>query len=181
MRIKRTNLDGVFEIENRKFKDHRGYFVKTFHQACFLEMGLETDFKESFYSISSQGVLRGMHFQLTPHDHAKLVYVTNGIVLDVVVNIRKESNTFGEYYSTKLSSDNAKSLYIAKGFAHGFLTLSKSATVVYLTSTLYSAEHDAGIIWNSFSCKWGGIISPILSERDSNFPTLSTFINPRDI
>lgn len=172
MRITPTPLDGVFEIENRVFEDHRGMFIKTFHEVVFKEAGLETEFKESFYSVSKKGVLRGMHFQLPPHDHAKLVYVTSGEILDVAVDIRKESLTFGQYFSTKLSADNGKSLYMAKGFAHGFLTLSESATVVYMTTTVHTPESDAGIRWDSFGFDWGDIDLPLVSERDKLHPTI---------
>lgn len=172
MKIIPTHLDGVFEIQNKKFEDHRGLFVKTFHEEMFNDSKLETDFKESFYSISKQGVLRGMHFQLPPHDHAKLVYVIDGEIMDVAVDIRKDSPTFGQYFSTILSSQNVKSLYIAKGFAHGFLTLSESATVVYLTSTVRSPESEFGISWDSFGFNWQEI-NPIMSERDKSLIKIS--------
>jgi len=172
MIVKATQLDGVFEIENKVFEDHRGKFVKTFHEDAFKSHGLEYDFKESFYSVSKKNVLRGMHFQLPPHDHAKLVYVTDGEILDVAVDIRKNSPTFGEYFSTKLSSGNAKSLYMSKGFAHGFLTLSNSATVTYLTTTIHAPEHDSGIRWDSFGFDWWGCDNPIISNRDEAFEGL---------
>lgn len=168
MNIIKTNLDGVFEIQNKKFEDQRGVFIKTFHENIFKETGLESDFKESFFSISRKGVLRGMHFQLPPKDHAKLVYVTGGEVLDVAVDIRKGSLTYGQYFATILSQENAKSLYIGKGYAHGFLTISESATIVYLTSTVHSPENDTGIHWDSFGFDWG-VKKPILSERDGSF------------
>ncbi|MEI8631931.1 dTDP-4-dehydrorhamnose 3,5-epimerase [Vibrio sp. PP-XX7] len=95
-----------------------------------------------------------MHFQIPPYDHAKLVYVTDGEILDVAVDIRKNSLTFGQYFSTVLSNENAKSLYIAKGFAHGFLTLSESATVVYMTTTVHAPKYDRGIRWDSFGFDW---------------------------
>ncbi|MBE0471746.1 MAG: dTDP-4-dehydrorhamnose 3,5-epimerase [Methyloprofundus sp.] len=174
MKVIPTPLDGVFEIENRVFQDHRGMFVKNFHEGVFKEAGLETEFKESFYSTSTKGVLRGMHFQLPPHDHAKLVYVTSGKILDVAVDIRKGSPTFGQYFSTKLSTDNSKSLYMAKGFAHGFLTLSASATVVYMTTTVHTPESDAGIRWDSFGFDWL-VENPIMSDRDKNFSLLEGF------
>lgn len=172
MKIIPTHLHGVFEIVSRVFEDHRGMFVKTFHDGAFKEAGLETEFKESFYSVSKKGVLRGMHFQLPPHDHAKLVYVTSGEILDVAVDIRKESPTFGEYFSTKLSAGNAKSLYMAKGFAHGFLTLSESATVVYMTTTVHTPESDAGIRWDGFGFDWGDIDISLVSERDKLHPII---------
>lgn len=174
MKIISTDLSGVFEIENRVFTDHRGLFLKTFHETTFREAGLAAEFKESFYSISTKGVLRGMHFQLPPHDHEKLVYVSYGEILDVVVDIRPKSPTFGDFFSTILSSENHKSLYIAKGFAHGFLTLSKIATVMYSTSTVHSPDHDSGIRWNSFGFNWKEV-DPIMSERDRNFFGLELF------
>lgn len=172
MVIDKTNLEGVYEIQNKKFEDDRGMFVKTLHADVFTNNGLESDFKESFYSISHKNVLRGMHFQRAPHAHTKLVYVTDGEILDVVVDIRKDSSTFGQYFSTILSSENKKSIYISKGFAHGFLTLSQSATVVYLTSTVHSPESDDGIRWDSFAFDWG-IKTPIQSKRDQSLNPLS--------
>jgi len=171
MIIKSTRLDGIFEIENKKLSDDRGVFIKTFHTDIFKEHNLQTDFKESFYSVSKKNVLRGMHFQLPPHDHAKLVYVVDGEILDVVVDVRKESSTFGQFYSTNLSSDNAKSLYIAKGFAHGFLTLSESATVIYSISTVYAPDFDEGIRWDSFGFDWE-VDAPVMSTRDVDFQGL---------
>jgi len=173
MNVLPTTLDGVFEIENKRFEDHRGGFVKAFHADEFSKNDLETDFKESFYSVSGKGVLRGMHFQLSPHDHAKLVYVTDGEILDVAVDIRKNSSTFGECFSTILSSENAKSLYMDKGFAHGFLVLSESATVVYMVSTVHAPESDSGIKWDSFGFDWG-IDCPVVSDRDAAFDSIST-------
>ncbi len=174
MNITETHLNGVFEIQNKKLEDQRGLFVKTFHENTFQEHGLEFNFKESFYSVSKKDVLRGMHYQLPPHDHAKLVYVTDGEVLDVALDIRKESETYGKFYSTVLSSENAKSLYMAKGFAHGFLTLSESVTVVYLTSTTYSPESDRGVSWDSFGFDWEGVIDPLISARDKGFSGLDS-------
>jgi dTDP-4-dehydrorhamnose 3,5-epimerase len=167
-----TNLEGVYEVENNQFKDHRGFFVKTFHDDVFKENGLEVSFKESFYSVSKKGVLRGMHFQMPPHDHSKLVYVTDGEIIDVIVDINQSSSTFGQYFTTILSSENAKSIYIEKGYAHGFLTLSESATVIYMTSTIHEPSADMGIRWDSFGFDWG-IDSPILSDRDAKFEKLS--------
>ena len=171
MNIIATELDGVFEVQNKKFEDHRGLFIKTYHAEFFKEHGLCSDFKESFFSVSHKNVLRGMHFQIPPHDHDKLVYVTQGEILDVAVDVRKDSATFGEFYATKISFSNAKSLYIKKGFAHGFLTLSKQATVIYLTSTVHAPESDQGISWDSFGFDWK-VKQPIVSVRDSGFPQI---------
>lgn len=171
MNIIKTNLDGVFEIENNIFEDQRGSFVKTLHADTFTDNGLDADFKESFYSVSKKNVLRGMHYQLPPYDHSKLVYVISGKILDVVVDIREGSETFGKYYSTELSCLNGKSLYIGKGFAHGFLTLSESATVVYMTTTVHNPESDTGVRWDGFGYEWP-VSSPIISSRDKGFKKL---------
>lgn len=171
MKIKKTHLDGVYEIDNKVFLDERGVFIKTFHAGFFEAEGLETDFKESFYSVSKKDVIRGMHYQKKPHDHAKLVYVVSGEILDVAVDIREESSTYGKYFSTKLSSENGKSLYISKGFAHGFLTLSESATVIYMTTSVHNPESDSGIAWDCFGFDWGGG-DYIVSQRDRMHPYL---------
>lgn len=167
MKIEPTQISGVYEIENEQSSDNRGQFVKTYHADTFKKHGLQDDFKESFYSVSKKGVLRGMHFQLPPHDHAKLVYVVQGEILDVALDLRKQSETYGKCHSVKLSSANARSLYMAKGMAHGFLALSESATVIYLTTSVYAPEYDSGIRWDSFNFDWP--ISKndlIISERD---------------
>ncbi|MEQ9886776.1 MULTISPECIES: dTDP-4-dehydrorhamnose 3,5-epimerase [Pectobacterium] len=176
MKINATNLDGIYEIDNKLFKDERGFFVKTFHAPTFIENGLEGDFTESFYSTSHKGVLRGMHFQLPPYDHTKLVYCVSGEILDVVVDIRIGSKTFGEYFSTTLSSEKANALYIGRGYAHGFLALSESATMVYMTSTVHAPDHDSGIRWDSFGFDWNGKdVKYIISQRDLNFPLLKSW------
>ena len=177
MNITPTQFSNLYEIKNDRFEDQRGLFVKTFHNELFEKNGLQTDFKESYFSVSKKGVIRGMHLQLPPYDHTKLVYVVAGEILDVVVDLRKDSSTYGQYFSTILSSKQANSLYIGRGFAHGFLTLSESATVVYQTTTTYNADSDVGIRWNSFGFHWKQIQSPILSERDQKFPSLTEFGN----
>lgn len=168
MKLVETPLSGLYELENNVFSDERGLFVKTFHHDFFEKNNLDSDFKESFYSISNKNVLRGMHYQKAPHGHTKLVYVTSGIILDVVLDIRKGSDTFGHFYSTELSEKNRKSIYIPDGFAHGFYTISESATVVYQTTTVHNEKSDSGILWNSFGFDWG-IESPIISDRDLQF------------
>jgi dTDP-4-dehydrorhamnose 3,5-epimerase len=177
MKVLKTNLEGLFLIQSNVFKDQRGIFVKTFHKESFEENGLETVFRESFFSISKKNVIRGMHFQLPPDDHVKLVYCTYGKVLDVVVDIRNNSQTYGKSFSVELTEDNGNILYIPKGFAHGFKTLTDNSVVVYLTTKEYSPENDTGIRWDSFGFNWQ-VDNPILSERDKNFLPLSEFRSP---
>jgi dTDP-4-dehydrorhamnose 3,5-epimerase len=177
MKVLKTNLEGLFLIQSNVFKDQRGIFVKTFHKESFEENGLETVFRESFFSISKKNVIRGMHFQLPPDDHVKLVYCTYGKVLDVVVDIRNNSQTYGKSFSVELTEDNGNILYIPKGFAHGFKSLTDNSVVVYLTTKEYSPENDTGIRWDSFGFNWQ-VDNPILSERDKNFLPLSEFRSP---
>ncbi|MDA9958162.1 dTDP-4-dehydrorhamnose 3,5-epimerase [Alphaproteobacteria bacterium] len=169
MYIGHTGINDVFIVENQFHTDNRGNFIKTFHADTFKKNGLSTNFVESFYSTSKKNVIRGMHFQTPPQDHAKLVYVIEGKVVDVALDVRKESPTFGTFVEVELTGKNGKSLYMGKGIAHGYLVLSNTATVVYLTSTMHSPENDMGIRWNSFGCIWRNADNIIMSERDQGF------------
>lgn len=177
MKIAKTKLEGVYLIDPNIFEDDRGTFIKTFHKEVFLELGLECQFNESFYSESKKGVIRGMHFQNPPCDPVKLVYVTSGKIIDVVLDIRKGSKTYGEFVSAELSSENKKMFYIPKGFAHGYASLCEKSVVVYLQSEVYSPQHDAGIRYDSFKMKWG-IKEPIVSNRDKAFLAFDQFESP---
>lgn len=177
MKIKETTLPGVFIIEAKAFSDHRGVFVKTFHEETFKPYNLDINFKESFYSISNKNVIRGMHFHLPPKDHAKLVYVTSGSVIDVVLDLRKDSPTFGEHEAIKVSQENSLMVYIPKGCAHGFLSLEDNTCMVYLQTGMYSPEHDTGIHIHDFGMNWG-VTEPIISKRDLDFMTLKNFNSP---
>lgn len=171
MKITKTKLDGVYIIEPHFFQDERGSLVKTFHKDTFIKNKMDFNFEESYYSISKKNVLRGMHFQAPPKDYAKLVYITNGTILDVVLDIRKGSPTYGEYISIELSGENHKMIYIPTGFAHGFLSLKDNSCTTYLQTTIYSPENDSGIRIDSFGMKWN-VKNPIISKRDQSFPIL---------
>ncbi|MFZ1704662.1 MAG: dTDP-4-dehydrorhamnose 3,5-epimerase family protein [Saprospiraceae bacterium] len=177
MTVQKTNIEGVNIIKNFIAHDVRGVFVKTFHEDIFAQNGLETQFKESYYSTSQKNVIRGMHFQLPPYDHDKLIFVTEGEIIDVVLDIRTESETYGQFVTFKISQ-LSDSIFIPKGCAHGFLTISEKATVVYNVSKVYNAQFDTGILWNSFGYDWCDVQSPILSKRDSEFTPLCNFISP---
>ncbi len=164
-------------IEPNVFTDERGTFVKPYHKETFEKAGLSPHFEESVYSISHKDVIRGMHFQTPPQDHAKLVYVPHGAILDVILDIRKGSPTYGQFESVELSDENYRMVYIPKGFAHGFISLKDNSCTTYLQSTMRSAEHEAGIHINSFGMEWG-VENPILSKRDKEFPALETFDTP---
>jgi dTDP-4-dehydrorhamnose 3,5-epimerase len=176
MNIVETQIPGCFEIQPKIITDGRGSFVKTFHQELFAQHGLETHWAEEYLSVSKKGVLRGMHFQLPPHAHAKLVYCIDGEVMDVLVDLRKGSPVYGKAVTFNLSAGKNNILYIPIGVAHGFYTLSEKAIMVYKTSTVHSAESDAGILWNSFDI-WTDS-NPIISERDNKHISFSNFASP---
>lgn len=172
-----TKIPGCYELQPLNISDSRGSFVKTFHADCFESLGLRTDWVEQYYSVSRPGVVRGLHFQLPPNDHAKLVYCIAGRVLDVAVDLRKGSPTYGEHISLELSAERANMLYLPAGLAHGFSTYDEEATMVYNVTSVYHPESDAGIRWDSAGIKWPHK-SPNISERDQSFENLSAFQTP---
>ena len=177
MEIKDTAFEDLYIMEYNSFLDQRGEFVKTIHKETFLSKGLDYIFNESFYSVSNKNVIRGMHFQVPPEDHAKLVYVVTGSIIDVVLDIRNDSPSFGEFFSIELSTKNRKGLYIGKGFAHGFLALEDNTTVEYHTTTSQNRECEAGIKFDSFGYDWN-VKEPILSVRDLAFQNFSNIESP---
>ena len=179
MKIEKTALDGVYVINNFNASDDRGLFVKTFNKTTFQKNNLDFEIKESYYSISNKNVIRGMHFQSPPHDHEKLVYVVKGSILDVIVDLRKKSKTYKQHISINLSEDNRKSVFIPKGFAHGFKSEKNGAITVYNVATEYNPDFDKGIKFDSFGFNWGSK-DIVMSNRDKGFPTLDFFceINP---
>ncbi len=177
MIIQETALPGCFELIPRILQDQRGTFVKTFHDQTFREHRLNTNWQEEYYSVSQRGVLRGLHFQLPPHDHEKLVYCTAGSVLDAVVDLRRGSPTFGSHLLIQLDAERGTMLYIPKGLAHGFYVTSDSATMIYKVSSAYSPEHDSGILWDSAGIAWPDN-NPILSQRDRGFVSMERFVSP---
>ncbi len=179
MKIIKTNLDGLFIIENFYQEDNRGSFIKVFNYDLCAQYGIDFIPKEIYYSISKKDVIRGMHFQIPPYDHTKLVFVVKGKVLDVVVDLRKKSSTFGKVFSIILV-EKKNALYIPSGFAHGFRSLEEYTIVVYNQTSCYSKEHDMGILWNSIDFDWG-VENPIISDRDSNFISFNKFNSPFDL
>jgi dTDP-4-dehydrorhamnose 3,5-epimerase len=151
--------------------------VKTYHASTFANLGFRFQPAEEFYSVSRKNVLRGMHFHMPPYDHEKLVYCISGRVLDVLLDLRLDSATFGRYTSAELSAENRLQYLIPKGIAHGFYTLSENSIMIYKTSTLHVPSHDSGILWNSFGFNWG-FETPIVSERDAKLPAMDKFISP---
>ncbi|HEX8303049.1 dTDP-4-dehydrorhamnose 3,5-epimerase [Sphingomonas sp.] len=170
-------LPGVGILQSRVMADARGAFVKTFHQDMFEGLGLRTDWKEEYFSHSVAGVVRGMHFQLPPHDHAKLVFCLAGEVLDVVLDLRTDSPTFGKCASFELTGDNGQGVYMPPGCAHGFVSRSDLSTLYYKVTSVYAPSADAGIAWDSFGFDWG-VDAPLLSERDQRHPRFGDFDSP---
>lgn len=172
-----TAIPGCFELQPNIRLDPRGSFVKTFHEGCFRDLGLCTQWAEHYYTISKQGVLRGMHFQVPPHDHVKLVYCIQGEVMDVALDLRRGSPTYGHHVCLNLSSTNGKMIYLESGLAHGFFTLSPSSTMVYCVSSTYQPGYDSGVRWDTAGIQWPSE-NPLVSERDRNLIALESFDSP---
>ncbi|MFZ3171874.1 MAG: dTDP-4-dehydrorhamnose 3,5-epimerase [Carboxydocellales bacterium] len=177
MIVNQTKIPGCYEINPVVFQDERGVFVKTFHQDIYSNYKLETHFAEEYYSFSHHGVLRGLHFQIPPKDHTKLVYCVTGEVMDVVVDLRIGSPTFGEFEIFRISANKGNMLYIPSGLAHGFYVESENAILIYKVTTVYSQEHDTGIHWSSIGIPWPNK-DPIISKRDNEFLALANFASP---
>lgn len=176
MKFNETEIPGVYGIEFFHAGDDRGSFTKTFHSEEFEMYGLESRFRESFFSVNKKNVIRGMHFQKPPHDHAKLVYCTSGRILDVILDLRKNSHTFGKCVAVEISADNHTGVYMPKGVAHGFCCLT-DATMIYLTSTVHNPEADSGVLYNSFGFDWP-VKHPVMSVRDGKFPSFEELKSP---
>jgi len=171
----RTEIPEVIIVKPKVFEDERGFFLETYKKSEFEKAGIDTDFVQDNHSKSVKNVLRGLHFQKTPKEQGKLVRCIKGRIFDVAVDIRKNSPTFGKWVGIELSGTNKLMLWIPKGFAHGFLTLSDEAEIIYKVSGAeYSPEHDAAIRWNDpeIGIKWPITDEPILSEKDKNAPLL---------
>lgn len=180
MNVVETCLSEVKIIKPKVFGDHRGWFMETYNNAVLKEAGIEISFVQDNQSFSAaKGTLRGLHFQLKPKAQTKLIRCTNGAIFDVAVDIRKGSPTYGKWVGIELSAYNKKQLFIPKGFAHGFITLTDQAEVQYKVDELYDPEYDRGIIWNdpAIGIEWPMDVPPILSKKDKNTPMLSEIEN----
>jgi dTDP-4-dehydrorhamnose 3,5-epimerase len=174
MNIKESRIKGVFVFEPKVFEDERGYFFEAFRQNQLREIGIDIDFVQDNVSKSYQNTIRGLHYQIeNPQD--KLVSCLKGEILDVAVDIRKDSSTFGNYVAYKLSEKNHRSLLVPKGFAHGFSVLSDEAVISYKCSDYYNKEGERGIRWDDplIRINWD-VTKPILSEKDKQLPLFSS-------
>ncbi len=172
-----TKIDGFFELRPKIIFDDRGSFVKVFNRSSFVELGLSANWSEQYYSSSKKEVIRGMHFQAPPFHHAKLVYCIEGEVLDVALDLRIGSSTYGQTASLVLSREHGNMAYLAPGLAHGFYVLSDSATLIYNVTSEYSENHDSGIHWNSFGFIWPTNPSSV-SNRDAGLVAFDKFHSP---
>lgn len=179
MKLIHTPIEDLILLEPAVFGDKRGFFFESYNEQTFKKLGLNFNFIQDNISRSTKDVLRGLHFQAPPYSQGKLVQVLEGAVLDVAVDLRKNSKTYGQYYKTILSAENKKMMFIPEGFAHGFLTLEKDNIFSYKCTNLYNKESEGGLMWNdkTLNIDWG-IDSPILSEKDLNYPEFNTFNSP---
>ena len=174
MELIKTEIEDLYIIETKVFKDNRGWFTESYSAKKFKDNGLDIDFIQDNHSLSKQkGVLRGLHFQLSPKAQTKLVRCTRGSIYDVAVDLRKGSSTYKEWFGVELSSENKKQFLIPKGFAHGFLTLSDNSEVQYKVDEYYAPEYDRSVRFDDLEINvdWR-INNPILSEKDKNAPVL---------
>ncbi len=177
MEIIQTMFDGVKLIRNFSAQDPRGSFVKIYNSLEYQKAGLRMEFRESYYSVSGKDTIRGMHFQTPPYDHGKLVHVLSGAVRDVVLDLRRSSDSYGKCMEIRLCGAEPYTLYIPSGFAHGFQSLEEQTVMMYYVTCGYAGEHDAGIRWNSIPYKWD-VTHPVVSERDRSLPLLQEFETP---
>ena len=181
MNLIKTKLDGLVVLKPTVFKDNRGYFMESYNQKNINKLLGNVNFVQDNESESSRGVLRGLHFQKPPYAQAKLVRCLKGSVLDVALDLRKDSKTYGIFETISLTEENKKQLFIPKGFAHGFIVLSKSAILSYKVDNYYNPESESGIIWNDPDLNIDWKINKneiIVSEKDKNLPTFNEIINP---
>lgn len=181
MNIIQTGIKDLVVIEPKVFGDHRGYFTSPYIESAFNQLVGATHFVQDNESKSSKGVLRGLHFQLPPYDQAKLVRVISGTVIDVAVDLRKDSPDYGKHYSILLSGENKKQLFVPRGFAHGFVVLENDTIFSYKVDNIYAPEFESGIIWNDpdLSIDWQlNGITPLLSDKDKELQSFKSFKSP---
>ena len=179
MEIIKTSIEGLLIIKPDVFKDERGYFFESYNKERFAKEGLTMDFVQDNESKSSKSVLRGLHFQKPPYAQGKLVRVVKGSVMDVAVDLRKDSPTYGKWESVVLSEDNKLQFWIPEGFAHGFVTLEDETVFNYKCTNIYNKESEGSLLWNDpdINIDWN-IENPILSEKDKVSPLFKNFETP---
>lgn len=171
-----TDIEGIVIVQPKRFGDHRGWFEETYHADTFADFGIDANFIQDNHAFTAQsGTLRGLHFQKPPMSQAKLLRVARGSIIDVAVDIRKGSPTFGRHVAVELSAANGMQLYVPRGFAHGYRTLEPDTHVLYKVDNHYAPDHEGGLLWNDLALNidWrGGTDDTIINERDAAWPTL---------
>lgn len=181
MNVIKTPIEGLLIIEPRVFHDARGYFVETYNEQRYREVGVDATFVQDNQSCSTYGVVRGLHFQKPPYTQAKLVSCTKGRVLDVAVDLRKESPTYGKWYAVELSEENHRQFYIPRGFAHGFSVLSEQAVFTYKCDNLYHPEAEGGLLLSDpdVAIEWQVPEEMrVISEKDTKHPLFKDLVSP---
>ncbi|MBF0481631.1 MAG: dTDP-4-dehydrorhamnose 3,5-epimerase [Desulfovibrionaceae bacterium] len=175
-----TKIPGLVVFEPRVFHDGRGFFLESYKLDWYAKQGIAVDFIQDNHARSTgKGVLRGLHFQSPPSSQAKLVRVTRGAVLDVAVDLRRGSPAYGEHFAIELSEENFKQLFVPRGFAHGYLTLTDDVEFLYKVDNYYDRERDGGLLWSDpeLGIDWG-VEVPVLSDKDKTLPRLKDFKSP---
>ena len=181
MNLIKTTIDDLVLLKPTIFKDHRGYFMESYHKKNINKLLGNVNFVQENESESSRGVLRGLHFQKPPYAQAKLVRCLKGSVLDVVLDLRKDSKTYGIFETILLTEENKKQLFIPKGFAHGFVVLSETAIFSYKVDNYYNPDSESGVLWNDLALNIDWKINKkeiIVSEKDKSLPAFNNIINP---
>ncbi len=179
MKVIETGFEGLLELEPNVFRDDRGYFYESYNKERFKEFGVQADYVQDNQSLSQKGVVRGLHFQAPPFAQGKLVRVIHGSVLDVAVDIRKGSATYGKHHAVLLSAENMKLFWIPAGFAHGFATLEDDTIFAYKCTDVYNKQSEGCILWNDsdLGIEWG-LSDPIVSEKDQQGTPWAAFESP---
>lgn len=179
MEIIKTDLEGLVVIQARVFEDERGFFFESYNKKVLAEQGFEETFVQDNLSKSQKGVLRGLHFQKPPHAQGKLIQVIKGAVIDVAVDIRKDSPSYGKHFSIELNEQNKTQLFVPAGFAHGFLTLKDETIFSYKCTDFYHPESEAALKWNDpdLNIDWS-VSDPIISEKDKKAQSFGNFYSP---
>jgi len=179
MNVKTTPIEGLLVIEPQVFNDPRGYFYESYNKQKFTEAGIGFEFIQDNQSLSQNGIIRGLHFQAPPFEQGKLVRVIQGAVKDVVVDIRKNSPTFGQHFSIVLTAQNKTMFFIPPGFAHGFETLEEDTIFLYKCTNVYNKESEGGLLWNDpfLNINWQNN-DPLISDKDKILPTFKNLISP---
>ncbi|MGC8622296.1 MAG: dTDP-4-dehydrorhamnose 3,5-epimerase family protein [Caldisphaera sp.] len=177
MKVEELGLDGVKLIKNDVFQDKRGYLFKPYSYDQLFENGINMEIKEVLFTTSKKNVIRGMHFQMPPSDQSKIVTVMRGKIIDVLLDIKRGSLSFGKYVTLKLEANDGKAIFMPGGIAHGFLSLANGTQVLYLMDSPYSPSDESGIRYDSFGYVWG-VQNPIISNRDLAFKPFNQFESP---